>query len=93
MQRMIDAVVIKNILEKYQTRLDACHERWDRNNETIKSIGKEEESCIANGITPLTKQRKDFIAKDFEALNIQIGTYECFIKDLKKLLGESDEVR
>lgn len=93
MQRMIDAVVIKNILEKYQTRLDACHERWDKNNETIKSIEEEEKSCIANGITPPTKQRKDFIAKDFEALNIQIGTYECFIKDLKKLLGESDEVR
>ena len=93
MQRTIDAVVIKQILEKYQTRLDACHERWDKNNETIKSIEQEEENCIAAGITPCTKQRKDFITKDFEALNIQIGTYECFIKDLKKLLGESDEVR
>ena len=93
MQRTIDIVVIRKILEKYQTRLNECHDRWNNNNEILKSIEQEEESCLANGIAPCTQQRKDFIAKDFEALNIQIGTYECFIKDLKKLVGENDEVR
>lgn len=94
MQRMIEATLINNLLSKYQTRYDECQVQWDKDNESLVSIKQEEENCMATGITPCTEQRKEFIKKDLDLLNVQIGTYECFIKDLKKLLGElKDEVR
>ena len=36
MQRLIEATLIKNILEKYQNRYDECQAQWDKDCQELK---------------------------------------------------------
>jgi hypothetical protein len=73
MQRLIEATLIKNILEKYQGRYDECQAQWDKDWQELKD-------------NIVSEDRKDFILTDIANLNMQLSAYECIIKDLKELI-------
>ena len=73
MQRLIEATLIKNILEKYQSRYDECQAQWDKDCQELKD-------------NIVSEDRKDFILTDIANLNMQLSAYECIIKDLKELI-------
>ena len=72
MQRLIEATLIKNILEKYQNRYDECLSQWDDN---YKELQKTSDS-----------DRRSFLLECITSLNSQLSAYECVIKDLKELI-------
>ena len=73
MQRLIEATLIKNILEKYQNRYDECQAQWDKDCQELKD-------------NIINADRKDFLLTDIANINIQLSAYECIIKDLKELI-------
>lgn len=73
MQRLIEATLIKNILEKYQSRYDECQAQWDKDCQELKD-------------NIVSEDRKDFILTDIANLNMQLSAYECIVKDLKELI-------
>ena len=72
MQRMIEAVLINKLLNKYQSRLEECQNRWEEDFNAIRANDKEE-------IDP-------DVVDDMTLVNVQIGAYECIVKDLKELV-------
>lgn len=72
MQRLIEAVLVKKILDKYENRLKECEERWDNDYEKH------------NKETDPTKL--SFLVEDMNLVNVQISAYECIVKDLKELV-------
>ena len=72
MQRLIEATLIKNILEKYQGRYDECQAQWDDNYKELQQTSDSD--------------RRSFLLEGITSLNAQISTYECVIKDLKELI-------
>ena len=73
MQRLIEATLIKNILEKYQNRYDECQAQWDKDCQELKD-------------NIINADRKDFLLTDIANINIQLSAYECIVKDLKELI-------
>lgn len=83
MQRTIDAVLIKKILEKYQERYDECEQKWEDDVAQLKLLSekqKTEELRLAE------KEHQSFLIDDVAILNAQISAYECIVKDLKELI-------
>lgn len=72
MQRLIEATLIKNILEKYQGRYDECLSQWDDNYKQLQQTSDSD--------------RKSFLLEGIVSLNSQLSAYECVIKDLKELI-------
>ena len=72
MQRLIEATLIKNILEKYQGRYDECQAQWDDNYKELQQTSDSD--------------RRSFLLEGITSLNAQISAYECVIKDLKELI-------
>lgn len=72
MQRMIEATLINKILQKYEQRLKECQDKWDDDYAKIKQSNGEE-------------MPQDLI-DDMNLVNVQIGAYECIVKDLKGLV-------
>ena len=72
MQRLIEATLIKNILEKYQGRYDECQAQWDDNYKELQQTSD--------------LDRRSFLLEGITSLNAQISAYECVIKDLKELI-------
>lgn len=72
MQRMIEATLVNKILDKYQTRLKECEDKWNEDYENH------------NHETDPTKL--SFLVEDMNLVNVQIGAYECIVKDLKELI-------
>lgn len=72
MQRMIEATLINELLKKYQGRLEECQNKWEEDFNIIKTSNKKE--IVDNATDNLT------------LVNVQIGTYECIVKDLKELV-------
>lgn len=72
MQRLVEATLIKNILEKYQGRYDECQAQWDDNYKELQQTSDSD--------------RRSFLLEGITSLNAQISAYECVIKDLKELI-------
>ena len=72
MQRLIEATLIKNILEKYQNRYDECLSQWDDNYKELQQTSDSD--------------RRSFLLEGITSLNSQLSAYECVIKDLKELI-------
>lgn len=73
MQRMIESILINNLLSKYQTRFNECQAQWDKDYQELKDNN-------------IDADRKDFILTDISNINIQLSAYECIVKDLKELI-------
>ena len=72
MQRLVEATLIKNILEKYQGRYDECQSQWYYNYKELQQTSDSD--------------RRSFLLEGITSLNAQISVYECVIKDLKELI-------
>ena len=72
MQRLVEATLIKNILEKYQGRYNECQAQW---NDNYKELQQTSDS-----------DRRSFLLEGITSLNAQISAYECVIKDLGELI-------
>jgi hypothetical protein len=72
MQRLVEATLIKNILEKYQGRYDECQLQWDDNYKELQQTSDSD--------------RRSFLLEGIVSLNAQLSAYECVIKDLKELI-------
>lgn len=72
MQRLIEATLIKNILEKYQGRYNECQAQWDDNYKELQQTSDSD--------------RRSFLLEGITSLNAQISAYECIIKDLGELI-------
>jgi len=70
MQRMIEATLINELLKKYQERLEECQNKWEEDYNVIKASDELDADVV----------------DDMNLVNIQIGTYECIVKDLKELV-------
>lgn len=71
MQRTIEATLINKILQKYEQRLKECQDKWDDDYAKIRQgKGSEDQDLI----------------DDMNLVNVQIGAYECIVKDLKGLV-------
>ena len=56
------------LLEKYQERNAECEERFD-------------EDILSLKINDNTEQQIEWINADIQSLNIQLGIYECILRD------------
>ena len=73
MQRMIEATLINNLLVKYEERYDECQVAWDKAYTELKDTNSDNEEY-------------DAILDELSYLNVELGTYECIVKDLKRLI-------
>lgn len=83
MQRLIEKVLIKKILDKYEERYKECDEQWHKDMIELECI---DEKCAEVGLEWTEHERKDFLLNDITSLNAQVSAYECIIKDLKGLV-------
>lgn len=72
MQRMIEATLVKKLLDKYEGRLKECEERWG--NDYAEHNKEADPTKLA------------FLVEDMNLVNVQISAYECIVKDLKELI-------
>ena len=63
---------LEAVLDKYTERKIDCEEHFDEDVLSLKSTDD------ANRI--------NWLNQDIQCLNVQIGVYECIIKDIKELL-------
>lgn len=66
------------LLEKYQERNTECEERFD-------------EDVLSLKINDNTEQQIEWLNADIQSLNIQLGIYECILKDIKELIKQYEE--
>lgn len=66
------------LLEKYQERNSECEERFD-------------EDVLSLKINDNTEQQIEWLNADIQSLNIQLGIYECILKDIKELIKQYEE--
>ena len=66
------------LLEKYQERNSECEERFD-------------EDVLSLKINDNTEQQIEWLNADIQSLNIQLGIYECIIRDIKELIKQYEE--
>lgn len=63
---------LKEILDKYTERITECDECFNEDVLSLKST--------------TDADRIDWLNRDMQCLNVQIGAYECIVKDIKELL-------
>ena len=68
-------MTIPQMLDKYSERFDECDKEWSL---TSKKL--------CDKIHPPTQEESKLLTERIQALNIQLGTYECIIKDLTEYL-------
>lgn len=66
------------LLEKYQERNAECEERFD-------------EDVLSLKINDNTEQQIEWLNADIQSLNIQLGIYECILRDIKELIKQYEE--
>ena len=66
------------LLEKYQERNAECEERFD-------------EDILSLKINDNTEQQIEWLNADIQSLNIQLGIYECILRDIKELIKQYEE--
>ena len=66
------------LLEKYQERNTECEERFD-------------EDVLSLKINDNTEQQIEWLNADMQSLNIQLGIYECILRDIKELIKQYEE--
>ena len=66
------------LLEKYQERNIECEERFD-------------EDVLSLKINDNTEQQIEWLNADIQSLNIQLGIYECILRDIKELIKQYEE--
>ncbi len=66
------------LLEKYQERNTECEERFD-------------EDVLSLKVNDNTEQQIEWLNADIQSLNIQLGIYECILKDIKELIKQYEE--
>ena len=66
------------LLEKYQERNTECEERFD-------------EDILSLKINDNTEQQIEWLNADIQSLNIQLGIYECILRDIKELIKQYEE--
>ena len=66
------------LLEKYQERNTECEERFD-------------EDVLSLKINDNTEQQIEWLNADIQSLNIQLGIYECILRDIKELIKQYEE--
>jgi hypothetical protein len=66
------------LLNKYQERNAECEERFD-------------EDVLSLKINDNTEQQIEWLNADIQSLNIQLGIYECILKDIKELIKQYEE--
>ena len=66
------------LLEKYQERNTECEERFD-------------EDILSLKVNDNTEQQIEWLNADIQSLNIQLGIYECILKDIKELIKQYEE--
>lgn len=66
---------VESLLEKYESRNEECEERFREDSMSLQDNN-------------ITQERRDWLNRDLMCVNVEIGTYECIIKDLKELLNE-----
>lgn len=66
------------LLEKYQERNTECEQRFD-------------EDVLSLKINDNTEQQIEWLNADIQSLNIQLGIYECILRDIKELIKQYEE--
>ena len=66
------------LLNKYQERNAECEERFD-------------EDVLSLKINDNTEQQIEWLNADIQSLNIQLGIYECILRDIKELIKQYEE--
>lgn len=66
------------LLEKYQERNTECEEKFD-------------EDVLLLKINDNTEQQIEWLNADIQSLNIQLGIYECILRDIKELIKQYEE--
>ena len=79
MQRMIEATIIKKILDKYQERYNECQNRWNDDYRELQETHFGE-------LQWKDHQRRKYLTEDMQANSMQLDIYECIVKDLKELI-------
>lgn len=64
------------LLEKYEMRKEECEEQFD---DDLKELKLKNNSV----------ERISWLNEDMRLVNVQIGAYECIIKDLKEWQNET----
>ena len=69
---------LNELLNKYQERNAECEERFD-------------EDVLSLKINDNTEQQIEWLNADIQSLNIQLGIYECILRDIKELIKQYEE--
>ena len=69
---------LNELLNKYQERNTECEERFD-------------EDVLSLKINDNTEQQIEWLNADIQSLNIQLGIYECILRDIKELIKQYEE--
>ena len=64
---------LTEIYKKYQARLLECQDIF---NLDVKELQDKD----------ITAERREWLKKDMDLLNVQIGAYECIVKDLGEIV-------
>ena len=69
---------LNELLEKYQERNSECEKRFD-------------EDVLSLKIDDNTEQQIEWLNADIQSLNIQLGIYECILRDIKELIKQYEK--
>lgn len=69
-------MTIQKMYDKYSERYLECNCEWNKAYEELKNNN-------------LDKKREEELTERISALNIQLSTYECIVKDLKEYINET----
>lgn len=69
-------MTIQKMYDKYSERYSECDCEWNKAYEELKNNN-------------LDKKQKEELMERISALNIQLSTYECIVKDLKEYINET----
>ncbi len=69
---------LNELLNKYQERNAECEERFD-------------EDVLSLKINDNTEQQIEWLNADIQSLNIQLGIYECILRDIKELIKQYEK--
>lgn len=69
-------MTIQKMYDKYSERYSECDYEWNKAYEELKNNN-------------LDKERREELTERISALNIQLSTYECIVRDLKEYINET----
>ncbi len=72
-------MTIQKMYDKYNERYLECDLEWHKAYEQLKKINSKNKN----------KEREEDLVERMNALNIQLSTYECIVKDLKEYINET----